>query len=229
MATIRKKQAKSVKAIDAPARPVPRIALPAPDAPNYFEELLKRVQEIRVSEKRFYLQVTDIYATSVDYEKQSEATLAFFATVQNKLHYSVTGKTAAEIIVRRADASAPHMGLTTWKGNKVCKTDVCVAKNYLAAEELEKLARIVTMYLDYAKDQAERHKHMRMADWKTKLDEFLRFYDRKVLTGKGSISAERAKKMVERQYKLFDERRRAEKARLVGETRPKPKRLGRGK
>ena len=229
MATIRKKQAKSVKAIDAPARPVPRIALPAPDAPNYFEELLKRVQEIRVSEKRFYRQVMDIYATSVDYEKQSEATLAFFATVQNKLHYSVTGKTAAEIIFRRVDASAPHMGLTTWKGNKVCKTDVCVAKNYLEAEELEKLARIVTMYLDYAKDQAERRIHMRMADWKTKLDDFLRFYERNVLTGKGLISADRAKAKAERQYKLFDERRRAEKARLVGETRPKPKRLGRGK
>ncbi len=229
MATIRKKQAKSVKVIDAPARPVPRIALPAPDAPNYFEELLKRVQEIRVSEKRFYRQVMDIYATSVDYEKQSEATLAFFATVQNKLHYSVTGKTAAEIIFRRVDASAPHMGLTTWKGNKVCKTDVCVAKNYLEAEELEKLARIVTMYLDYAKDQAERRIHMRMADWKTKLDDFLRFYERNVLTGKGLISADRAKAKAERQYKLFDERRRAEKARLVGETRPKPKRLGRGK
>jgi hypothetical protein len=229
MATIRKKQAKSVKAINAPARPVPRIALPAPDAPDYFDEILKRVQEIRVSEKRLYQQVTDIYATSVDYDDRAEATQDFFATVQNKLHYAVTGQTAAEIKFKRADARAKNMGLTTCKGKQVCKVDVGVAKNYLAAEELEKLARIVTMYLDYAKDQAERRIHMRMAQWKSKLDDFLRFYDRNVLTGKGSISAERAKKMVERQYRLFDERRRAEKARLVGETRPKPKRLGRGK
>ena len=142
---------------------------------------------------------------------------------------AVTGHTAGEIKYKRADASTPHMGLTTWAGKQVCKADVCVAKNYLAEQELGNLRNLVNMYLDHAGDQAKRHTHMRMADWKTKLDEFLQFYGRKVLTGKGLISADRAKAKAERQYKLFDERRRAEKARLVGETRPKPKRLGRGK
>lgn len=226
MATTSKKMK---KASTASIRPTARPALPAPDAPDYFDELLKRVQEIRVSEKRLYRQVTDIYATSVDYDADAEGTWDFFATVQNKMHHAVTGHTAAEIKYKRADASTPHMGLTTWAGKQVCKADVCVAKNYLAEQELGNLRNLVNMYLDHAGEQAKRHTHMRMADWKTKLDEFLGFYGRKVLTGKGSISAERAQKMVERQYKLFDERRRAEKARLVGETRPKPKRLGRGK
>ena len=229
MAKPRKRQTKGIKVISAPVRAVPWTVLPAPDAPDYFDELLKRVQEIRVSERRFYQQVADIYATSVDYDAKAEATLTFFATVQNKLHYAVTGKTAAEIIYGRADASVPNMGLQTWERSEVCKADVRVAKNYLMKDELEKLARIVTRYLDYAKDQAERHMHMRMTDWKTKLDEFLRFYGRKVLTNKGVVSAERARAIAERQYKLFDERRRAENARPVAAVCKKPKRQGRGK
>ncbi|MDP2846808.1 MAG: RhuM family protein [Humidesulfovibrio sp.] len=229
MATIGKKQGKTAKPLNAPVRPAPRAALPVQGAPDYFDELLVRIREIRASEKRFYRKVTDIYATSRDYNARAPISLVFFATVQNKLHWAVAGQTAAEIVHSRVDASAPNMGLQTWKGDKVCKADVCVAKNYMNEQEIQGLNRIVTMYLDYAEDQAERHREMRMADWATKLDEFLRFNDREVLNHAGSRTHVQAKTKATREYALFKECRRAEKARLVGETRPKLKRQGRGK
>ena len=132
---------------------------------DYFDELLERIRDIRSSEKKFYQKITDIYATSIDYDPKAEITQSFFAVVQNKLHFAIHGNTAAELITRRADSSKENMGLTTWKGDKVRKKDVTVAKNYLTEKELKSLNRIVTMYLDYAEDQAERQQVMYMKDW----------------------------------------------------------------
>lgn len=174
---------------------------------DYFDELLERIREIRASERRFYLKITDIYEQcSIDYQKDAEITQTFFKTVQNKLHWAITGMTAAEIIAARADADQPHMGLTTWKkapDGKVLKSDVAVAKNYLAEDEMKALERIVSMYLDYAEDQAARNIPMRMADWVEKLDGFLRFNERQVLTNAGEVSAAVAKQLAEGEYERF--------------------------
>ena len=158
---------------------------------NYFDELLQEIREIRVSERNFYQKITDIYATSLDYNVASPITKDFFKTVQNKMHYAVHGNTAAEIIVNRANHKKAHMGLTNWKNSpngKIIASDVIVAKNYLTKEELKALERIVTMYLDYAEDQAERHIPMTMEDWKGKLDIFLQFNERDVLDNPGKVS-----------------------------------------
>ncbi len=158
---------------------------------NYFDELLQEIREIRISERNFYQKITDIYATSMDYNVSSPLTKEFFATVQNKMHFSVHGNTAAEVIVNRANHKKEHMGLTNWKNSpngKIMATDVVIAKNYLTKEELKSLERIVTMYLDYAEDQAERHIPMTMEDWKSKLDVFLQFNEREVLDNPGKVS-----------------------------------------
>lgn len=158
---------------------------------NYFDELLQEIREIRISERNFYQKITDIYATSLDYNVASPITKDFFKTVQNKMHYAVHGNTAAEIIMNRANHKNANMGLTNWKNSpngKIIASDVIVAKNYLTKEELKSLERIVTMYLDYAEDQAERHIPMTMEDWKGKLDVFLQFNERDVLDNPGKVS-----------------------------------------
>ena len=174
---------------------------------DYFDELLERIREIRASERRFYLKITDIYEQcSIDYDKNAEVTQTFFKVVQNKLHWAVTGKTAAEIIAERADATKPSMGLTTWKTapqGKILKSDVSVAKNYLIEKEVKELERIVSMYLDYAENQAARQIPMRMADWVARLDAFLKFNEYDVLTNAGRVSAEVAKRLAEEQYEAF--------------------------
>ncbi len=174
---------------------------------DYFEELLERIREIRASERRFYLKITDIYEQcSIDYDKDAPITQTFFKAVQNKLHWAVTGQTAAEIIASRADASKPSMGLTTWKNapaGKILKSDVVIAKNYLIEREIRALERIVGMYLDYAENQAARRIPMKMADWVKRLDAFLRFNEYEVLTDAGSVSAEVAKQLAEEQYEQF--------------------------
>ena len=174
---------------------------------DYFDELLERIREIRASERRFYLKITDIYEQcSIDYDKSAEITQTFFKTVQNKLHWAVTGKTAAEIIAERADSSKLTMGLTTWKNapkGKILKSDVSIAKNYLIEQEIKELERIVSMYLDYAENQASRQIPMKMSDWVTKLDAFLQFNEYDVLTNAGSVSAEVAKQLAEERYETF--------------------------
>ncbi|MGA2066421.1 MAG: virulence RhuM family protein [Thermoguttaceae bacterium] len=174
---------------------------------DYFDELLQRIREIRASERRFYLKITDIYEQcSIDYDQDAEITKTFFKTVQNKLHWAVTGKTAAEIIAERADAAKPSMGLTTWKNaprGKILKGDVSIAKNYLIEQEIQELERIVTMYLDYAENQAARQIPMRMADWVARLDAFLKFNEYEVLANAGAVSAEVARRLAEEQYETF--------------------------
>jgi hypothetical protein len=174
---------------------------------DYFDELLERIREIRASERRFYQKITDIYAEcSVDYDAKSEQTQGFYKTVQNKLEWAITGKTAAEIIAARASSDKPNMGLTTWKNapsGKVLKSDVGIAKNYLEEPELKELNRIVSMYLDYAENQAARQKPMKMSDWIEKLDAFLKFNDYEVLQNAGSVSAEVAKSLAEKEYEKF--------------------------
>ena len=158
---------------------------------NYFEELLQEIREIRISERNFYQKITDIYATSMDYNVSSPITREFFKTVQNKMHYATHGNTAAEVIVKRANHQKEHMGLTNWKNSpkgKIMASDVVVAKNYLTKEELKSLERIVTMYLDYAEDQAERHIPMTMNDWKKRLDVFLEFNGRDILNNPGKVT-----------------------------------------
>jgi len=158
---------------------------------NYFDELLQEIREIRISERNFYQKITDIYATSLDYNVSSPITREFFKTVQNKMHYATHGNTAAEVIVERANHKKEHMGLTSWKNSpngKIMMSDVVIAKNYLTKEELKSLERIVTMYLDYAEDQAERHIPMTMEDWKKRLDVFLEFNEREVLNNPGKVS-----------------------------------------
>jgi len=162
---------------------------------DYFDELLERIRDIRSSERLFYQKVTDIYATSIDYDANAEVTHNFYATVQNKLHWAIHGRTAAEVIHERADASRPHMGLTTWRNaprGPVRRGDVTIAKNYLTEEELSELNRIVGMYLDYAEDQARRRRVMHMSDWVARLDAFLEFNERDILTHAGAVSHELA-------------------------------------
>jgi len=174
---------------------------------DYFDELLERIREIRASERRFYQKITDIYAQcSVDYDAGAPITQTFYATVQNKLHWAITGKTAAEIIHSRADSDKPHMGLSTWKNapkGKILKPDIDVAKNYLSEEELRQLNRIVTMYLDFAELQAERRVTMTMVDWVERLNGFLKFNDYEILQDAGSVSAKVAKELAETEYSKF--------------------------
>jgi len=167
---------------------------------NYFKELLARIRDIRTSEKVFWLQVLDIYATSIDYDPSEEITKQFFAAVQNKMHWAAHGKTAAEIISQRADASLPYMGLTSWGGEKPRKIDVSVAKNYLKHEELDALNKIVTAFLDFAEVQALNQRPMHMRDWIAKLDDFLKLSERKILTHAGKISHELAVEKAEAEY-----------------------------
>jgi hypothetical protein len=175
---------------------------------DYFDELLERIRSIRSSERRFYLKITDIYEQcSIDYNQNAGITQLFFQTVQIKLHWAITGKTAAELIAARAQASQPNMGLKTWKSaprGRIQKADVTVAKNYLQEEEIKALERIVSMYLDYAENQASRQIPMRMADWVEKLDAFLKFNEYEVLTNAGGISREVAKELAEKQYDAFN-------------------------
>ena len=173
---------------------------------NYFDELLSRIRDIRSSEKIFYRKVLEIYALSIDYDPRTEATKKFFATIQNKMHYSVHGHTAAEIIYDRADANKDFMGLTTWTGQFPKKNDAEFAKNYLTAEELDILNRIVNLYLDFAELQAKSHTPMYMKDWIQKLDDFLKLSGKELLTHAGTISAEVAKLKANTEYDKFKER-----------------------
>ena len=173
---------------------------------KYFEEQLERIREIRLSERRFYQKITDIYATALDYDRTAKTTKEFFAKVQNKMHFAVHGHTAAEVIYHRADAEKPHMGLTTWKDapdGKIMKSDVSVAKNYLTADELDSLQRIVSAYLDLAEDRAKRRIPMTMEDWAKRLDIFLMADDREILTDAGSITAEIAKAHAESEFEKY--------------------------
>ena len=173
---------------------------------DYFEQLLEEIREIRLSERRFYQKITDIYATSVDYNKNAPTTREFFAKVQNKLHYAIHGHTASELVLERADSSKSLMGLTSWEGSpngKILKTDVSVAKNYLNAEELDSLGRIVNAYLELAEDRARRKIPMTMEDWATRLDKFLEFDERDVLQNAGKISAKIAKDHAESEFEKY--------------------------
>jgi hypothetical protein len=173
---------------------------------EYFDNLLDEIREIRASERKFYQKITDIYATAMDYSADAETTKTFFAAVQNKLHFAIHGHTAAELIAKRADSSKDHMGLTTWKNapdGKILKPDVAVAKNYLTGKELKSLDRFVTMYLDYAEDQAERNIPMTMEDWADKLNAFLRFNEREILDNPGKVTQEIAKAFAESEYEKY--------------------------
>ncbi len=182
--------------------------LKEPGGWDYFDELLERIRDIRASEKRFYQKVRDIYATAVDYDPKSEAARLFFKKVQNKMLWAVTGHTAAELISGRANPALPNMGLTSFKGSRVRQGDVTVAKNYLQQPEIDELNRIVVMYLDYAEDMARRRKTMTMREWEDKLDAFLQFNERDVLTHAGKISAQVAERLALERYAEFDARRR---------------------
>ncbi len=179
---------------------------------DYFDEMLERIRDIRASEKRFYQKIRDIYALAVDYDPKAEETLTFFKIVQNKLHFAISGKTAAELIHERADASQPNMGLTSWKSTKVRKTDVTIAKNYLSEEEVAGLNRIVTMYLDFAEDQAKRHKQIFMRTWREKLDAFLQLNERDILKNPGKVSKEIADKLAIEQYETYHAHRLKQEA-----------------
>jgi len=180
---------------------------PGPGVPDYFDEMLERIRDIRSSERRMYLQVRNILALAVDYDPGDEETHQFFQVVQNKLHFAATGKTAPELIAERADHAKPNMGLTTWKGSVVRRGDVTIAKNYLREDEITELNRIVAMFLDYAEDQARRRRQVFMRDWRERLDDFLRFNERGVLEGLGRISREEADQQALGEYKRFHERR----------------------
>ena len=173
---------------------------------KYFEEQLERIREIRMSERKFYQKITDIYATSIDYDKTAKSTLRFFSAVQNKLHYAVSGNTAAEIIYNRANHEKEHMGLTSWNGSpdgKIHKYDVIVAKNYLSKDEIQSLERLVSAYLDLAELQAKRHIPMTMADWEERLNRFLKVWDHEILQDKGKVSAEMAKIHAESEFEKY--------------------------
>ena len=173
---------------------------------KYFEEQLERIREIRMSERKFYQKITDIYATSIDYDKTAKATIRFFTSVQNKLHYAVSGNTAAEIIYNRADSTKEHMGLTSWEGapnSKIHKYDVVIAKNYLSEIEIVQLERMVSAYLDLAEMQAMRHIPMTMEDWEERLNGFLKLWDHEILQDNGKISAEMAKIHAETEFEKY--------------------------
>jgi len=173
---------------------------------DYFEHLLAEIREIRLSERRFYQKITDIYATAMDYNKDAVITKEFFAKVQNKLHYAIHGHTAAELIVSRADAEKEHMGLTSWEQSpdgKIVKTDVAIAKNYLTETELESLGRIVNAYLDLAEDRAKRHIPTTMDDWAKRLDKFLEADERDILQNSGKVTAQMAKSFAEGEFEKY--------------------------
>ncbi len=173
---------------------------------SYYEHLLEEIREIRASERKFYQKITDIYATAMDYDPNSQTTQEFFANVQNKLHFAIHGRTAAELIKARADSEKPYMGLTTWKNapdGKIIKSDVVIAKNYLSNEEIKSLNRYVTMYLDYAEMQAERNIPMTMNDWAGKLNAFLQFNETQILTDQGKVSHEIAKAFAESEFEKY--------------------------
>lgn len=180
---------------------------PGPGVPDYFDELLERIRDIRASEKRMYLKIRDIFKLAADYQPKAEETREFFQVIQNKLHFAATGMTAAELIHQRADHAAPNMGLTAWKGEKPRKTDVTVAKNYLQENEISELNRIVVMYLDYAEDQARRRNVLYMRDWREKLDAFLEFNEREILDNPGKLSKAVADKLAHEEYEKFHARR----------------------
>ncbi len=181
---------------------------PGPGVPDYFDELLERIRDIRASERRVYLRVREILTLAADYDPKDEEAQVFFQTVQNKLHFAATGLTAPALIASRADAAKPNMGLTAWKGGAVRRSDVTVAKNYLREEEIAELNRVVVMFLDYAEDNARRRKQVFLKDWQAKLDEFLRFHERRVLSGPGRVSRSEADRTACEQYDRFEERRR---------------------
>ena len=189
-----------------------------PDLPfDYFDELLERIRDIRASEKRFYQKVRDIFALSIDYDKDAPEARTFFQTVQNKMLYAVTGQTAAEITAGRADHRKPNMGLTSWEGARVRKSDVLIGKNYLNKDEIDELNRIVVMYLDFAEDRAKRRIPMHMSDWLERLDAFLRFNEREVLDNLGTVSAEVAKATAIAEFEKFDADRRRQEAMAADE------------
>lgn len=175
---------------------------------DYFDEWLARIHDIRASEKRFYQKIKELYATAVDYEKTSEQAKLFFKKVQNKMLWAVTGKTAAELIENRSDPTKPNMGLTAWQSTIVRKADVLTAKNYLTHDELSQLNRIVTMYLDYAEEQAQRRKTISMAQWDEKLDAFLRFNEHELLTHASKLQMTVAQKLAQERYEIFDDNRK---------------------
>lgn len=176
--------------------------------PDYFDEMLERIRDIRASERRMYLRVREIFALAADYQPSLKETTQFFQTIQNKLHFACTGYTAAELIHLRANASQPHMGLTSFKGEEVRRSDVTVAKNYLVQDEVSELNRVVTMWLDFAEDQARRRQQVFLRDWQSKLDQFLQFNDRDVLQGAGSISKKMADEKAQAEYGQFAEQQR---------------------
>jgi len=183
-------------------------------APDYFDEMLARIRDIRASERRMYLRVREIFAMAADYDPSWSETTRFFSIIQNKLHFAATGMTAAELIHSRANARLPNMGLTSWQRDEVRKTDVTVAKNYLQENEIEELNRIVVMWLDFAEDQAKRRKQVFMKDWETKLDQFLAFNERRILDHAGSVSKDDAETHAQQEYDRFAERRREYKEQL---------------
>ena len=184
---------------------------------DYFDEWLARIRDIRASEKRFYQKVKDLYATAVDYDKTSEQAQFFFKKVQNKMLWAVTGKTAAELIANRSDPNKVNMGLTSFRGSIVRKSDIGTAKNYLQQDEIDELNRIVTMYLDYAEDRAKKRKTIRMDDWADKLDAFLEFNEKDLLTHAGKLKMEVAQKLAAEHYDEFDAKRKAAEARVADE------------
>ncbi|EPR3243252.1 virulence RhuM family protein [Klebsiella aerogenes] len=176
--------------------------------PDYFDEMLERIRDIRASERRVYLRVREIFALAADYQPSLKETTQFFQTIQNKLHFACTGHTAAELIHQRADASQLHMGLTSYKGEEVHKCDVTVAKNYLTQDEVNELNRVVNMWLDFAEDQARRRQQVFLRDWQDKLDQFLQFNDREVLQGAGKVSKKMADEKAQAEYSQFAEQQR---------------------
>ena len=184
-----------------------RLEDPTKFGKDYFDELYLRIRAIRASEKRFYQKVLEIYATSIDYNKNDEQTIEFFKTVQNKLHYAISGETAAELIYHRADATKDNMGLTSWRGEHVQKGDVTIAKNYLSKEEIDSLNQIVNMYLDHAERMAKSNIPMHMSDWIEALDEFLKFERVDILVGAGKISHVLAEQKAHKEYEIYDANR----------------------
>ena len=181
-----------------------RLEDPSKFGHDYFDELLSRIKAIRASEKRLYQKILEIYSTSIDYNQKDEETLLFFKTVQNKLHYAISGETAAELIYHRSDSTKDNMGLTSWSGNRVQKVDVTIAKNYLSKEELDSLNQIVNMYLDHAERMAKSNIPMHMSDWKEALDEFLKFERADILEGPGKISHKLAEQKALKEYEKYD-------------------------
>ncbi|AAS96185.1 virulence RhuM family protein [Nitratidesulfovibrio vulgaris] len=179
---------------------------------DYFDELLERIRDIRASEKRFYQKVRDLFALSQDYKDDPKLAQSFFAEVQNKLLHAVTGHTAAELVVERANPDQPNMGLTSWKGNVVRKSDVIVAKNYLAQDEVAHLNRFVTMFLDYAEDRVSQRKHLTLTDWRANVDRFITFNERPLLNGRGAMSHKAMETIAHERFSAFDQKRKAQDA-----------------